>query len=79
MRHFEQSLRAVESAGPSDEATFDLIALVDDYVFGFALRKAQDMDEDPDESPRSATAKGASSVAWRGCSMGSSGAGELPS
>jgi AcrR family transcriptional regulator len=51
MRHFEQSLQAVESAGISIEETFDLIALVDDYVFGFALREAQDMDEDPDEWP----------------------------
>jgi AcrR family transcriptional regulator len=51
MRHFEQSLQAVESAGLTPEETFDLISLVDDYVFGYALREAQDMEDDPDDWP----------------------------
>lgn len=45
MRHFEQSLRAASGAGISAEDTFELIGLVDDYVFGFALRDAQERDE----------------------------------
>jgi AcrR family transcriptional regulator len=45
MRHFEQSLRAASGAGISAEETFELIGLVDDYVFGFALRDAQERDE----------------------------------
>lgn len=45
MRHFEQSLRAVSGAGLSDEGQFELIGLVDDYVFGFALREAQESAE----------------------------------
>ena len=45
MRHFEQSLRAAGGAGISAEDTFELIGLVDDYVFGFALRDAQERDE----------------------------------
>jgi AcrR family transcriptional regulator len=45
IRHFEQSLRAVSSLEVGDEDKFELIALVDDYVFGFALREAQEFDE----------------------------------
>jgi AcrR family transcriptional regulator len=45
MRHFEQSLQAASGAGISAEETFELIGLVDDYVFGFALRDAQERDE----------------------------------
>jgi AcrR family transcriptional regulator len=45
MRHFEQSLQAASNAGISAEETFELIGLVDDYVFGFALRDAQERDE----------------------------------
>jgi len=45
MRHFEQSLQAASGAGISVEDTFELIGLVDDYVFGFALRDAQERDE----------------------------------
>ena len=45
MRHFEQSLRAVAGARHLDEETFELIGLVDDYVFGFALREAQEREE----------------------------------
>ncbi len=45
MRHFEQSLRAVDGADLSAEEKFELIGLVDDYVFGFALREAQESAE----------------------------------
>jgi AcrR family transcriptional regulator len=45
MRHFEQSLQAATGASMSAEETFELIGLVDDYVFGFALRDAQERDE----------------------------------
>ncbi|HVY95579.1 MAG TPA: TetR/AcrR family transcriptional regulator, partial [Solirubrobacterales bacterium] len=45
MRHFEQSLRAVSDADLSEEEKFELIGLVDDYVFGFALREAQEFAE----------------------------------
>jgi AcrR family transcriptional regulator len=45
IRHFEQSLQAVSSAPVSNEAKFELIGMVDDYVFGFALREAQEFTE----------------------------------
>lgn len=45
MRHFEQSLQALAAAPLSDSEKFELIGLVDDYVFGFALREAQELDE----------------------------------
>jgi len=45
VRHFEQSLRAVSGLPLPNDVKFELIALVDDYVFGFALREAQEFDE----------------------------------
>lgn len=45
MRHFEQSLRAVSGLDVPDEAKFELIGMIDDYAFGFALREAQEFDE----------------------------------
>jgi AcrR family transcriptional regulator len=45
MRHFEQSLRVVSGLAVADEVKFELIGLLDDYVFGFALREAQEFDE----------------------------------
>jgi AcrR family transcriptional regulator len=45
VRHFEQSLRAVSGLPLTNDVKFELIALVDDYVFGFALREAQEFDE----------------------------------
>jgi AcrR family transcriptional regulator len=45
MRHFEQSLRAVAPLGLDRNQTFELIGLVDDYVFGFALREQQELEE----------------------------------
>jgi len=45
MRHFEQSLEAMSGAGISSRAMFEAIVLVDEYVFGFAIREAQESDE----------------------------------
>jgi AcrR family transcriptional regulator len=45
MRHFEQSLRAVAPLGLSRNETFELISLVDDYVFGYSLREVQEREE----------------------------------
>ncbi len=45
MRHFEQSLQAVAPLGLGRYETFELIGTVDDYVFGFALREVQEMEE----------------------------------
>ncbi|HEV7483708.1 MAG TPA: TetR/AcrR family transcriptional regulator [Solirubrobacterales bacterium] len=45
MRHFEQSLEAMSSAGISSRAMFEAIVLVDEYVFGFAIREAQESAE----------------------------------
>jgi len=45
MRHFEQCLQAVGGLDVPDEVKFELIGMVDDYVFGFALREAQEFDE----------------------------------
>jgi AcrR family transcriptional regulator len=38
MRHFEQSLKVAAMAGLDDVGRLELVALVDDYVFGHALR-----------------------------------------
>jgi AcrR family transcriptional regulator len=45
MRHFEQSLAAVAPLGLGREEVFDLIGQVDDYVFGYALREQQELEE----------------------------------
>src|SRR5207342_943543 len=45
MRHFEQSLQAMAAAGISSRAMFEAIVLVDEYVFGFAIREAQESAE----------------------------------
>lgn len=45
LRHFEQSLRAVADLELSVAEKFELISQVDDYVFGFALREAQEQAE----------------------------------
>ena len=41
MRHFEQSLAAVAGTGLEPSAKFELLALVDDYVFGNVLHTAE--------------------------------------
>jgi AcrR family transcriptional regulator len=45
MRHFEQSLAAVATLGLEREEVFELIGQVDDYVFGYALREVQEIEE----------------------------------
>ena len=45
MRHFEQSLQAVDGLGLDREPTFELIGQIDDYVFGYALREKQEREE----------------------------------
>jgi AcrR family transcriptional regulator len=45
MHHFEQSLEAMAGAGISARATFEAIVLVDEYVFGFAIREARESAE----------------------------------
>jgi AcrR family transcriptional regulator len=42
MRHFEQSLAAVDMLEVDFATKFELIAMVDDYVFGFSVRALQD-------------------------------------
>ena len=49
LRHFEQSLAAVASTGADAAGRLEIIALVDDFVFGYALRRAQDQQEQLDE------------------------------
>ena len=41
MRHFEQSLAAVASLAIDGRAKLELIAIVDDYVFGYVFRTAE--------------------------------------
>ena len=45
IRHFEQSLAAVSSLDLPDGEKFELISQIDDYVFGFCLREAQEAEE----------------------------------
>jgi AcrR family transcriptional regulator len=42
LRHFEQSLAAVAAAGLDAVERLEVIALVDDLVFGYALRRGQE-------------------------------------
>jgi AcrR family transcriptional regulator len=45
LRHFEQSLQAMAAVEVGRQAKFETIVLVDEYVFGFAIREAQEADE----------------------------------
>lgn len=45
LRHFEQSLQAMTGVEAGRQAKFEAIVLVDEYVFGFAIREAQEADE----------------------------------
>jgi len=45
MHHLEQSLEAMTGAGISPRAMFEAIVLIDEYVFGFAIREAQESAE----------------------------------
>jgi AcrR family transcriptional regulator len=44
LRHSEQSLAALAAAPMDDQAKLDVLAIVDDYVFGHLLRAAGDPD-----------------------------------
>jgi len=46
MRHFEQSLAAVADLALDDIDKLEVIAMVDDYVFGYALRRL-DLEHEP--------------------------------
>lgn len=50
LRHFEQSLEALTGLDVDVRTRFEIIAMVDDYAFGFALREAQDQRERAAES-----------------------------
>jgi AcrR family transcriptional regulator len=41
MRHFDQSLAAVASLDAPDAVRLEVISMVDDYVFGFAVREIE--------------------------------------
>lgn len=45
IRHFEQTLAAVSALDLPESRKFELISQIDDYVFGFCLREAQEMEE----------------------------------
>jgi len=47
MRHFEQSLAAVAELALDDVDKLEVIAMVDDYVFGYALRRLEDLEHEP--------------------------------
>jgi AcrR family transcriptional regulator len=52
MRHLEQSLQAMAGAGLGQKDTLEAIVLIDEYVFGFAIREAQEPGEqDPGWRP----------------------------
>ncbi|HEX3238502.1 MAG TPA: TetR/AcrR family transcriptional regulator [Solirubrobacterales bacterium] len=44
LRHLEQSLQAIAGAGADPKARLEAIVLIDEYVFGFAIREAQEPD-----------------------------------
>jgi AcrR family transcriptional regulator len=47
MKHFEQSLAAVAELALNDIDKLELIGQVDDYVFGYALRRLEDLEHAP--------------------------------
>lgn len=51
VRHFEQSLAAATATGLEPEERFEVVTLIDDYVFGYSLRaRAHDAGAEPPES-----------------------------
>jgi AcrR family transcriptional regulator len=54
LRHFEQSLAVAARTGADIERQFEIVALVDDFVFGYAIRAqaAQPMASDTEASQR---------------------------
>jgi AcrR family transcriptional regulator len=49
MRHFDQSWQALTSLDASFEDKFDLITVVDEYVFGYCLHERNNLIDDPDD------------------------------
>jgi AcrR family transcriptional regulator len=45
LRHLEQSLQAMAGADIDPKARLEAIVLIDEYVFGFAIREAQEPDD----------------------------------
>ncbi|NVB84433.1 MAG: TetR/AcrR family transcriptional regulator [Kofleriaceae bacterium] len=43
MRHMEQSMRAVESLGLDHHGKMEILAIVDDFVFGYSLRMSESL------------------------------------
>ncbi|WP_432976296.1 TetR/AcrR family transcriptional regulator C-terminal domain-containing protein [Dactylosporangium sp. CA-233914] len=58
MLHFEQSLAVLAGTGLSAPARFEVLAVVDAYVFGSALRAAESRAETDPETVRAITAYG---------------------
>lgn len=54
IRHFEQSIRATADLGLTPEQRMEIVSLVDDYAFGYALRSV----EEQREADRGATSEG---------------------
>jgi AcrR family transcriptional regulator len=50
MRHFDQSWQALDSLDASFEDKFDLITIVDEYVFGYCLHERNNLKDNPDDS-----------------------------
>jgi AcrR family transcriptional regulator len=51
IKHFEQSLQAVETTGLAAKERLGLISLVDEYVFGYSLRETIDFGGENEDEP----------------------------
>jgi AcrR family transcriptional regulator len=50
MRHFDQSWQALTTLDASFEDKFDLITVVDEYVFGYCLHERNNLTDEPDDA-----------------------------
>jgi AcrR family transcriptional regulator len=50
MRHFDQSWQALASLDADFEDKFDLITVIDEYVFGYCVHERNNLKDDPDDS-----------------------------
>ena len=64
MRHFEQSLAAVDSAPLDTASKFDLLAIVDDYVFGHLLHAAEIAERTSAAKADESAAQAAAEFGW---------------
>jgi hypothetical protein len=64
VRHFEQSLAAVEGTGLDNHGKLQLIGLVDDYVIGFVTREAAQRGATPAAAAELAGRAPDAMVAW---------------